>query len=362
MNFAAPILEIKDLSIYRGNSLVLEIKNLNLFEKDLLAVIGPNGAGKSTLLLAISQLIKPSRGEIRFCGQVVDPNHSLVFRRRIGLVMQDPLLMDISVFENVATGLRFRGIRGSEVKERVDTWLERLGVFHLRHRSARLLSGGEAQRVSLARAFALNPDLLLLDEPFSALDAPTRARLLDDFHSLISQTQFTTVLVTHALDEALLLGSRVAVLINGQLRQEGKPEDIFNSPEDADIAAFVGVETVIRGQVIEAVDGLVTVKSGKFHFEAVGASIPGCEVLLCLRPEDIILNNTGEMLSSSARNHLTGNVVKTTPHGPLIRVLVDCGFPLVALITRSSANNLGIEPGMVISAFFKASAVHLIEK
>jgi molybdopterin-binding protein len=357
-----PILEIKNLSIERGGSQVLKIDHLELFEKELLAVIGPNGAGKSTLLLAISQLVKPTRGEIKFCGQTIDADKTLSFRRRIGLVMQDPLLMDISVFDNVATGLRFRGVGRLEVKERVDYWLERLGVIALRQRPARSLSGGEAQRVSLARAFALDPELLLMDEPFSALDAPTRARLLEDFHSLISQTQFTTVLVTHALDEALLLGSRVAVLINGELRQLGLPEDIFNAPADPDIAAFVGVETVVRGRVIQSMEGMVTVESGTFRFEAAGKAGAGREVLLCLRPEDIILLKTSPASPSSARNHVIGRVIKMTPQGPLVRVLVDCGFPLVALITRSSAIDLAIEPGKEVAAMFKASAVHLIER
>jgi molybdopterin-binding protein len=357
-----PILEIKNLSIERGKSQVLLIDHLELLEKELLAVIGPNGAGKSTLLLAISQLVKITRGEIKFCGQIVDADHALSFRRRIGLVMQDPLLMDISVFDNVATGLRFRAVGRVEVKERVDYWLERLGVIALRQRPARSLSGGEAQRVSLARAFALDPELLLLDEPFSALDAPTRARLLDDFHSLISQTQFTTVLVTHALDEALLLGSRVAVLINGELRQIGSPEDIFNTPSDPDIAAFVGVETVVRGRVIQTKEGLVTVESGAFHFEAAGNAAAGREVLLCLRPEDIILMKDFPASLTSARNRLHGRVVKISPQGPLVRVVVDCGFPLVALITRSSSADLALEAGVEVAALFKVSAVHLIER
>ena len=181
------ILEVKDLLVRRNNKLVLYVHHFSLNERETLAVIGPNGAGKSTLMLVIAQLLKPSQGEIYFHGQLLRPKDGLNFRRKIGLVLQDPLLLDGTVFDNIATGLRFRRVPKAEITHRVDMWLERLGIVHLRERVSHQLSGGEAQRVSLARAFAIKPDILLLDEPFGALDAPTRTRLLDDFHSVITK-------------------------------------------------------------------------------------------------------------------------------------------------------------------------------
>jgi tungstate transport system ATP-binding protein len=234
------LLEIHDLHVLRDRSPVLHIEQLSVEAGQVLAVVGPNGAGKSSLLLVLARLLKPERGEICFDGQPAGALSDLEYRRRIGLVLQEPLLLDTSVFENVAAGLRFRRRPGDEVARRVEVWLERLGIASLRRRPATKLSGGEAQRVSLARAFVLEPQLLLLDEPFSSLDAPTRARLLDDLHALLAETSTTTIFITHDLREAGHLARRVAVLLDGRLRQYGSPEQVFSAPADGDVAAFLG--------------------------------------------------------------------------------------------------------------------------
>ena len=358
----AAVLEIHDLLVSRNRRPVLQVTQLDILEKETLAIIGPNGAGKSTLLLVLSRLIKAERGQILYRGKVMDSSADLAYRRKIGLVLQDPLLLDVSVFDNVAAGLRFRGLANRLVKPRVNLWLERLGIAGLARRPARSLSGGEAQRVSLARAFALDPDVLLLDEPFSSLDAPSRAHLLDDFHALIRSVSISTVFVTHDMDEALLLGDRVAVIIDGHLAQVGPPAQVFNAPADPEIARFVGVETVIPGRVLSCKEGLALVEAASFKFEAVGEIAAGRPVYLCLRPEDITLWAQPVDQASSARNKLTGRLVKLTSQGPLVRVVLDCGFPLVALITRSSASEMGLHPDQQVAASFKASAVHLIAR
>jgi len=234
------LLELRDLRVRRGRRPVLEIEHLAVERGEVLAVVGPNGAGKSSLLLVLARLLKPERGAMRFDGKPAEALHDLNYRRRIGLVLQEPLLLDESVFDNVAAGLRFRRLPRDEVARRVEAWLGRLGIADLRRRPASRLSGGEAQRVSLARVFALQPQLLLLDEPFSSLDAPTRARLLDDLQALLTATGTTTVLITHDLDEAKRLARRVAVLLDGRLHQVGTPEEVFEHPADAEVAAFLG--------------------------------------------------------------------------------------------------------------------------
>ena len=357
-----PILDIHELMIQRGERTVLTVDRLQVTEGEVLAVIGPNGAGKSTFLLALARLLRPARGSINFRGKPLETLGELEYRRRIALVLQEPLLLDTNVFENVAAGLHYRRLPKSEINRRVGEWLNRLGVAHLRDRRARRLSGGEAQRVSLARAFAIQPEILLLDEPFSALDAPTRLRLLEDFQFLLAETPVTTLFITHDLDEALLLGDRVAVLLGGSLRQVGPPEEVFNAPADEDVAAFVGVETVIPGRVVKSTEGELVVEAGELRLEAVGDAAPGREVLLCLRPEDITIWPKDGSPLSSARNRLGGRVVRTTPQGPLVRVLVDCGFPLVALVTRASARELELHEGRAVTAAFKASAVHVITR
>ncbi len=355
------LLEISGLIVRQGGQKVLEVPRLEVQRGEVLAVIGPNGAGKSTLLLAIARLIQPEAGQILFCGQPLTLQMDLEYRRRIALVLQEPLLLNDTVFNNMAVGLQLRRLSKAEIEPRVQRWLERLGIAHLARRRACSLSGGEAQRVSLGRAFVLQPDLLLLDEPFSALDAPTRQSLLVDLQAVLAETHQTAVFITHDLDEALMLGERVAVLLAGELRQVGNPAEVFSAPADPEVAAFVGVETILPGRVLGEEDGLVRVlAAGGFQAEVVGRATAGRSVYLCLRPEDITLWPAGDPPASSARNHLHGRIARLVPQGALVRVTVDCGFPLVALVTRSSSREMGLEPGREVSASFKASAAHLI--
>ncbi len=277
-------------------------------------------------------------------------------------MLQEPYLLHRCVYENVAAGLKFRGLPQAEIQKRADFWLERLDISHLSGRPAHKLSGGEAQRTSLARAFAVQPELLLLDEPFSALDAPTRSHLLQDLHVLLSQTSITTVFITHDLDEALLLGDRVAVLLGGVLRQVGRPQDVFTAPSDGEVAAFVGVETVIAGKVSACQTGQLTIQADGLSLEAVGELVVGTPVLYCLRPEDITLSVSTNASVTSARNRLDGRITHLAPSGPLMRVVVDCGLPIVALITRGSANEMKLSIGLPVTASFKATAVHLIPR
>jgi tungstate transport system ATP-binding protein len=354
---------LHEVVVKRGGNVTLTIDDLQVQRGKILAVIGPNGAGKSTLLLVLNRLLQPESGQILYCGRPIEVEEELAYRRKMALVLQDPLLFDATVFDNVAMGLRFRGLPRDEIKQRVEDWLGRLGVSQLAGRRARKLSGGEAQRINLARALVLQPEVLLLDEPFSALDTPTRTQLLEDFHLLLSGLSLTTIFITHDMDEALYLGDQVAVLLGGRLRQCGSPEEVFNAPADREVAAFVGVETVISGRVLTSKEGMLEVEVPGYKLQAVGEVPPGRQVFVCLRPEDITLHLRDDrgMVTSSARNHLEGTVVRCVPQGgALVRVVVDCGFPVVALVTRLSSQELGLETGAPVMASFKASALHLI--
>ncbi len=353
---------MQDVKVCRGSRQVLHVEALTIEESQVLAVIGPNGSGKSTLLLTIARLLKAESGQISFRGRPIAEQNELSYRRRVSLVLQEPLLMDTSVFNNVASGLRFRSVPKEEVTRRVETWLDRLGIRQLRDRPARQLSGGEAQRVSLARALALDPELLMLDEPFSGLDTPSRTRLLEDFQALRLETRTTTIFVTHDMDEALYLGDRVAVLLNGLLCQCGPPQEVFTAPSDAEVAAFVGMETVLPGKVTARKDGQVSVDVNGISLSAVGDLEPGRPVLFCLRPEDITLWPTQAAPFSSARNRISGRIQRIIPQGPLARVQIDCGFPLLALVTRSSVEEMELDKDKLVGASFKASAVHLIPR
>lgn len=213
------LVEIRNLKIRRQQGIVLEVARLDIERGRVTALVGPNGAGKTTLLLALARLLKAESGEIRFDGRPLETIPALEYRRRIGLVMQDALLLGRSVFDNVALGLRFRRLPGPETCRRVDEWLERLGVSSLRNRKATQLSGGEAQRVALARALVLQPDLLLMDEPFKSLDEASHSRLLADLKSLLPQTNTTTLFATHSAKDVCALADEKITLQGGKLSE-----------------------------------------------------------------------------------------------------------------------------------------------
>lgn len=232
-------ISIRDLLIQRNGRKTLEVDSLDIARGETLTVVGPNGAGKSTLLLALARLLKPARGQILYNGKSLLQLDELAYRRKISFVFQAPLLMDMTVEQNVALGLKFRGAPKDEMYERVAKWMNQLGIDSLAKRRAAQLSGGEAQRVSLARAFVLEPELLLLDEPFAALDPPTHAKLLEDLSGILEQGHRTAVFVTHNLNEAAKLSDRIAVIVGGTLRQVGTAKQIKLRPADDTVQAFL---------------------------------------------------------------------------------------------------------------------------
>jgi ABC-type sugar transport system ATPase subunit len=233
------MIQIRDLLIQRNGRDVLRIDSLDIPRGETLVVVGPNGAGKSTLLLTLGHLLIPMRGEILFDGKSILKLDELEYRRRISFVFQDPLLLDMTVEQNITLGLKFRGTPKEEVHERVGKWIKQLGIESLAKRRASQLSGGEAQRVSLARAFVLEPELLLLDEPFSSLDPPTRAKLIEDLSALLKEDHRMAVFVTHNLNEAAKLSHRIAVMVGGGLRQVGTAKQIKSKPSDETVKAFL---------------------------------------------------------------------------------------------------------------------------
>jgi tungstate transport system ATP-binding protein len=355
-------LGLRQVSIRRGSKVTLEVPELDVLERETLAVVGPNGAGKSTLLQVLGLLERPSSGEVLFDGETIR-GELLRYRRRLAVVFQDALLLDTSVEGNVRSGLSLRGVSGSEQRRRSAEWLERFGIGALAGRSSRYLSGGEAQRVSLARALVLEPEVLLLDEPFAALDAPTRESLIDDLDRILRARQTTTVFVTHDRSEALRLGDRVAVLIGGRIRQIGAPSEVFGAPADEEVAAFLGVETIVPARLVCLQDGLATLEVSGVTVQAAPAADPGADVLACLRPEDVVVARLPEEpRSTSARNHLPATVERIVPAGPHLRVELNAGFPLVALITKQAREDLELSEGSRVEASFKAMAVHLIPR
>ena len=363
MNAESPILEIRNLEVKRGGASVLDIPFLSLSEGEVLCLIGPNGAGKSTLLLTLARLLKSSKGEMAFKGQVIASNNAiLTYRRSLSMVFQEPLLFDTTVFENVASGLKIRGIQHDEMRQVAADCLERFGIGHLAGRSARKLSGGEAQRTSLARAFATKPEIIFLDEPFSSLDPPTRESLMEDLNRILRETGTTTIMATHDQMEAIRLSDRIAVMNQGKIAQIGFPDTVMNSPADEFVASFVGVETILNGEIVKTGAGTVICRVQNGEIEAVGNAKPGERVVCCIRPEQVTLSTTLSGGGVSARNTFPGRIVRISPMGLFYKISLDCGFFLTAYVTAPSVENLALQEDKPVFASFKATAVHLIRR
>jgi len=238
-----------------------------------------------------------------------------------------------------------------------------LGIGDLGNRYPAALSGGEAQRVALARALAPDPRLLLLDEPFASLDAPTRLRLRRDVRALLQTTGTPAILVTHDRAEALAMGDTVAVIVGGQVRQVGPISDVFSRPADAEVAASLGIEAVLPARVIGSSGGVIEVAVGDvtLHVAEREPMAPGTGVYACVRAEDVTLE-TRASGQASTRNHLAAHVVSIASEGPIDRVTLNCGFALDALITRRSREELGLAPGTAVTAAIKATSVHLVSR
>ncbi|HEY6958293.1 MAG TPA: ABC transporter ATP-binding protein [Candidatus Limnocylindria bacterium] len=349
-------LEARDLVVERDGREVVRVDELQLAEREILVVLGPNGAGKTTLLLALATLI-PARGTLRADGaEIADP---LAFRRRIGVVFQRPLLLDRSVRDNAALGLTLRGVSRDESDRAALSALERLGVEKLADRRATRLSGGEAQRVAIARALALSPEILFLDEPFNGLDTPTRRALVTDIGRVLRDSGVATILVTHDRDEALALADRVAVLMGGRVRQQGSADDVFSRPVDENVAAFVGVENVLPATVERSTDEMTLLRVGSALVSVTEQPPDGATaVLLLITPDDVVIARARG--SSSERNAFDARITRVETIGRRVRLTLDCGFPLVAHVTRQSARELGLDEGASVIASFKATGPHLL--
>jgi tungstate transport system ATP-binding protein len=363
MTTGNPILQVKNLEVRRGGVAVLTIPEFTLAGGGVLGLIGPNGAGKSTFLLALARLLKLHRGEILFRGRKIDTNHGLLeYRRKLAMVFQESLLFDATVFDNVASGLKIRGMPAGDVRNITGDYLERFGIGHLGARSARKLSGGEAQRTSLARAFATRPEILFLDEPFSSLDPPTRESLIEDLEKNLRETGTTAVMATHDQLEALRLSDTIALMHQGKIVQSGSPENVMNHPMDTFVATFVGMETIFTGPVIRTGGGVIVLSVSGHEIEAAGNAGPGDRITCCIRPEHVTLSTASPGDATSARNVFPGHIVKIIPLGLFHKVNIDCGFSLTAYVTGQSLENLSLHEGKNVYASFKATSLHIIRK
>lgn len=353
-------LEATGLAVLRGGVKVLDIPTFSLRRGGRMALVGPNGAGKSTLLLALAGLLPPSAGALLLDGQRV--TDLFAYRRRTSMVFQQPLLFDATVRENIASGLRLRHMDSRQITARVTRYSERFGIAHLLDRSARKLSGGEAQRTSLARGFATEPEVLFLDEPFAALDRPTREAVIHDLHRVLSETGMAVLFATHDHDEALLLSKEIAVMNSGRVVQTGMTDEVVNHPADPFVASFLGAETILPG-IVTAIEGdCLRVSVGTMVIEAVGDAEVGDSVTLCIRPESVTISDTAAHATTSARNTFAARILRAVPRRHYYRMELDAGCFLVAYVTVKSREELNLDEGRTVTVSFMATAVHVIPR
>ena len=342
------MINITNLSVNLGG-FVLNNINLEIKKGEYFVILGPTGAGKTVILETIAGLYQSKNGSIEINGN--DITNEEPRKRNIGIVYQDYMLFPhLSAGDNVKFGLK-NGEMGY-----YEEIMDFLGIRHLLHRKIHTLSGGESQLVALARALVTKPPVILLDEPLAALDQRKRKRIRDELSRINKERGVTVVHVTHDQTEAMVLADRMAVMMQGQIKQVGTPYEISNKPLDEQIADFVGVENILTGIIRDNKNGVGEIEAD------MGCSLfsitPYREgrVKLFIRPEDITLSK--ERKKDSARNEVLTRIEKITNVGPLNQVKMDAG--LVALITKQSSEILNLQNGDGVYAAFKAASVHVV--
>lgn len=356
------LIEIKDVWQRRENRDILRRVNLKVERGEVHALIGPTGAGKTTLLRLIALLDKPATGTVMIDGKdtCCSEKERLEMRRHTAFVLQKPVVFNLSVYDNVAYGLKWRGIDSKKARARVNEILEMVGVAQYSRRNARTLSGGEMQRVALARAIVTSPEILLMDEPSANLDPVTSSKIEDLITGIIRKEKITVVMATHDMEQGQRMADNISVMVNGEIAQTGKSQEIFSAPKNRQIAEFVGMDNIIDGTVTACEGGMVDIEICGKDIQAVSDCAIGEKVSVLFRPEDVTVSLS--RMSSSARNSLEGTIDWIVYSGPLCRVGIDCGFPLVALVTRRSAEEMGLKKGVKVYGTVKAVSIHVIRQ
>jgi molybdate transport system ATP-binding protein len=349
---------------YPGGPLVAASLEIPSRPSRVSILFGRSGSGKTTILRCLAGLESISSGKIVYGDHTWEDKAARRWlppqKRSVGYLFQDyALFPHLTARANVAYGLGRVG--RFERDRRVEETSRMLGILDLLERRPGQLSGGQQQRVALARVIVRQPALLLLDEPFSSLDAPTREEVRSQLARVLRSLSIPAIVVTHDWVDALTLGDEMMVISDGRILQTGSPQEVLTKPKHRDVASAVGVETVAKGRLATRKGGIAILRVGSCRLVAVDPGGDDCDFYICVRGEDVTLE-TGPPRASSARNHLPGRVVHIVPTGVLTKVIVDVGFELVALVTRQAAEDLDLFPGGQIYAAFKASIVHLIPR
>ena len=347
-----------------GEKEVLKDVSFSVSDGEIFTFIGPSGSGKTTILRLIDMLERPKSGKILIDGTNVTKirdREKVRVRRRMSMVFQKPSPLRGSVYANVAMGLQFRKVSADEIARHVSESLEMVGLGGYEERKAITLSGGEMQRVAIARAITTKPEVLLLDEPTANLDPVSTETIESMIGDLKDRLGITVILSTHDMVQGQRLANRIAVVIDGRIGQVGTSKQIFYQPMNQAVAHMVGVEDILEGVVTENDAGLAAIDVNGVLITAFSGASPGTPVTLYMRPEDITFYEK-DRIRSSARNKFTGRIIEVIPIGPMVRLKVDAGVKLTAVITQRSFEELGLALGKETELTFKASAIHVVER
>jgi molybdate transport system ATP-binding protein len=329
-------------------------------------IFGPSGSGKTSLLEVVAGLRSAKSGLIQFDDWVLTDVARGVFvpvrRRGTGYVPQDlALFPHLSVRQNLLYGRKAAG--GKERVIPFERIVEVLDIQPLLQRGVTQLSGGEKQRVALARALLAAPRLLLLDEPLASLDLKLKMRILPYLARVRDEFGIPMLYVTHDRFETLALADRMVVLVDGKIEQTGAVQEVFSRPASLAVADMLAVETILEGRIVKMDGELVTVAAGPTALVSAAQNLPANirEVYVCIRAEDVVVLKGGGV-PGSARNHLPAVVMSATRAGALMRVELDCGFVLAALVTKQACEELALQPGTRVVALVKAPHIHLIPR
>lgn len=328
--------------------------DLEIKEHEYFVILGPTGAGKTLLLELIAGFYQPDQGQILLGKEEV--THLKPEKRDVGFVYQDySLFPHLTVKENIKFGLKMKKYNPEKTSKKTKEIMEMLDIHHLKNRYPKTLSGGEQQRAALARGLIVDPKVLLLDEPISALDVPSQEKVRRELRDIHKESGITTLHVTHNREEASWLGDRIGVMSEGEIVQVGTPDEIFKSPKSEFVANFVGVENIFEGKS-KVKNGIAEIDIGEgIQIQAV-SEMEG-HVKACIRPDEIIISN--EPVKSSGRNMLEGKITSITDREDTMRIRADTGKEFAVTITRKSLDELGLEIGKKIYIAFKASSVHV---
>lgn len=353
------MIRIENLNLGYSGGFNLTIDSLEVKKGEIKAIIGPNGAGKTTLLNVLAMFEKPKTGTIHIFGKsILDYKNALFLRRQMSFVFSQPYLLNGNVYDNIALPLRLRSVNNLDS---IDEMISLFKIEHLKSRNVVKLSQGEKYRVALARAFVTKPKLIFFDEPFLSLDQRYKQSLISQLHEILKKYEVTALFVSQDHFEVLSLADSIALMKEGRILQEGRPQDIFSKPASKAVADFVGIETIIEGLIVKKEDNLCFVQVGNVFVEVVSEYDKGDSVFVCIRPEDVFIS-TRVIESSSIRNHFRGRIDSIMPWGLQQKLIIDCGFMLVVFVTRQSLEHMQLKAGDEIYASCKATAIHLIKR